>query len=785
MKNITSLKIYSKLFVVFAWLGMQNSFAQDNVLYCNAVQDNIGIIRYPFGTTAVSSSGVSEISSALTLVPRVYPCLNTVKIRKENENWQARISGDPSRLIVHYDSNSTAGYSIAEITVTPNVSILRVTFPEGKHDNFLVFDFSTFRVDNWAALYKWTERKVTRIDNSTIEATIGEPGKVGAYYSIKFSEPVCGYGTFDSSGQIDEGASAIMGEKLGMYAKIKSSTVTVAIAESFESMNKAKETLSSEFTDFDTSWKRCSEAWNKILKRVEIEAPENNKRMAYTSLYTMLVNTIDGTNGSCYLDYYSSPKVLASSLYWQFIGGFQSCCWDNFRTAYPFMMLAYPEIMSDIVNTYLARYERNGFVGGNICLFTGPTGGHESVRLTPVLAAQAWAYSIKADYSKLYAALKDNYDNSKYVPISLRRLGYETQPATGGKACSNTLEWATSFYSLAQLAKANNDSIRMDEYLTLSKSYKNIWDSENSIFRVRNEDGSWGIMVNKSGLDSKNWTWNPNPQGLFEGTSFDWMFAVPHDPYGLIELPGQKNLVERIVNYCEKDAWFNDYQYQYPYLLYYMGAPNDAQKILRTVWIPLFKKGVIYEGVSPDPNYKAWKTHYTSNAGWLLTSMLGLFPVPSPAGQLIISSPSITKAVIQQGEKSTIVKTYNNSDKNIYISSIKINDKIYPSYLIPARLTLDATIDLEMSSDSTVSLGNLYISSSDGYVEAAELISDSHLKCTIEAAVEYAATKFYCYNKPLKILINGQQLENLNYNDKDKIATVQNKGTSTIEVFTN
>ncbi len=753
-------------------------------MYCNAVQDNISIIRYPFGTIAISSSGVSEVSSAMTLVPRVYPCLDSLKIRKENEDWQARISGDPSRLIVHYDNNSPAGSSTIEITVTPNVAILKVTFPKGVHNNYLVFDFSTFRVDDWAALHKWTERKVALIDNSTFEATIGEPGKVGANYILKFSEPVAGYGTFDSLGQIVEGESFITGEKLGVYAKIKSSAVTVCVAESFMSMQKAEENLLSEFTDFDTSWKRCREAWNTILNRIEIEAPENKKRMAYTSLYTMLVNTIGDSDGSCYKDYYPNPKVLASSLYWQFIGGFQSCCWDNFRTAYPFMMLCYPEIMSDIVNTYLARYEYSGFVAGNTCLFTGPTGGHESVKFTPVLAAQAWAYSIRADYSKLYSALKDNYENSKYIPVSIRKFGYETQPASGGKACSNTLEWSTSFYSLAQLAKVNNDLEKMDEYFRLSESYKNIWDSENSIFRVKNEDGTWGVMVKKSGLDSKNWTWNPNPQGLFEGTSLDWKFAVPHDPFGLINLPGQKDLVEQIVNYCEKDTWFNDYQYYYPYLLYYMGTFNEAQRILRNIWIPLFKNGVIYEGASPDSNYNAWKTHYTSNAGWLLSSMLGLFPVHSPAGQLIISSPSVIRAVIHHGDKSTVIQTYNNSDKNIYISSIRINDELYPAYMIPVRLAVGARIDLEMSSDSTASLGNIYISSSDGYIESAELVSDSHLKCTIEAALKYATSKIYCSKKPVKILINGHQIENLYYNDKDKIVSIQSKGTSIIEVFT-
>ncbi len=784
MKHIN---IFLQIFIISLFIlnctGSQSAFAQDNLKYCNAVQNNFGLIRYPLGTIAVSSSGVAEMSDAITLAPRIYPSVNAVAVRKANEDWNSQISGDPSKLFIQYNEDKPSGASMAEITVTPHVSVFKVTFPAGANDKFLVFDFSNFRVDNWAELYKWTERKVTRIDDRTFEATIGEPGKVGVYYTIKFSEPIIGSGTIDSEGKTIDGVGTITGKKIGMFAKINSSTITVALSQAFTSMAQSKEFLSSEFTDFDSAWKKCNEAWNIILNRVEIEATNNNKRMAYTALYTLLVNTINGDEGSCYLNNYQHPKVIASSLYWQFIGGFQSCCWDNYRTAYPFMMLGYPDVMLDVVNTYLARYQRNEMFTGNTCLFTGPTGGHIGVRFTPVLIAEALANCIPVDYSKYYAGLKDNYDNPKYVPSTLKDLGYATQPATGGTACSQTLEWSTSFYALAQLANANKDLKSRDEYLKLSKSYKNIWDSENLIFRVKNEDGSWGAMVKKSGLDSKNWTWNPNPQGLFEGTSTDWMFSVPHDPYGLINLPEQKDFVERIASYCAKDTWFNDYQYHYPYLLYYAGAPNRAQEILRNIWIPMFKNAVIYEGVSPNPNYKPWKTHYTSDAGWLISSMIGLFPVPSPSGQLIITSPAITKAVIHHGDKTITIQTHNNSDKNIYVASIKINGKIYPSYLIPSRLAVGVKIDLEMSNDSTVRLGDLYISSSDGYIESAEMLTDSHLRCKIEAAVKSATTKFYSTKKPNKILINGTQIDNINYDQKEGITTIQNDDAAIIDVI--
>jgi len=766
------------LFAIYPFNNTQSAFALDNTGYCNAVQNKVGLIRYPLGTIGVSSTSAGEIADVMTLAPRVYPCIGSVVVRPQTEDWRASIGGDPSMLTVKYKADKPSGAATAAITVTPHVSVFKVTFPEGSQNKYVVLDFGKYRVDSWAELYKWTQRKVTRIDDSTVQATVGPPGGSGAYYTIKFSVPSTGSGTFDASGAITDGAGTVTGARLGMYAQFDASTITVAVAESFTSMDEAGRFLASEFTDFDTVQKRCRTAWNGVLNRVEIEGSENSKRMAYTSLYSMYVNIIDGGSGSCYSKYYPRPRSLSSSAYWQFIGGFQSCCWDNFRTAYPFLMLGYPEVMSDIVNTYLARYQRDGFVNGNICLFSGPTGEHSNIRLCPVLIAEAYHSGVQAEYSKLYAALKDNFGNEDCLPASFGKLGYLTQPASGGKACSQTLEWATGAHSMAMLAKANNDPEQMRKYLHLSRNYKNIWDGENKVFRVKNTDGTWGV------IDNKSWTWNPNPQGLFEGTNKDWMFFVPHDPYGLINLPGQQHLVDRVVDYCLNDTWFNDFQYHYPYLLYYAGAANEGQKIIRNVWVPLFKDGVLYEGVKPKPPHNGWKTHYTSNAAWLICSMLGLYPVSSPPGQYIISSPSIEKAVIHCGEKTISVQTKNNTGDNIYIRSIKVDGEVYPCYMIPARRLISGVkIELEMGSDPAEGLGGLYIASSDGFVLNAEMVSASHLRCTIESAITDSTTKIYSWTKPVKVTVNGRQDDNWDYDETNRTVTVQSTGTAAIEVL--
>jgi putative alpha-1,2-mannosidase len=333
---------------------------------------------------------------------------------------------------------------------------------------------------------------------------------------------------------------------------------------------------------------------------------------------------------------------------------------------------------------------------------------------------------------------------------------------------------------MGMLAKANHDDAAVPQFARLSTCYTNLWDSEHKFFRLKNADGTWGPF------EMKKMTWNPNPQGLFEGSSVDYMFHVPHDPYGLIALPESGDgFVERVTGYCLNDTWFNDYQYHYPFLLYYAGAANQAEKIMRQTWIPYFKSAVMYEGIVAKPPHSGWQDHYTSNSGWLLCSMLGLYPVPTPPGQFIICSPALTRSRIHIGSKDLTVNAPNTSSDNIYVKAIKLDGKPYPSYMIPARrLAAGASIDLEMGSDPAEGLGSLYIASTDGLVREAELASPSHLKCTIEAPGVAATTKIYSASKPARVLRDGQEDKAVSYDAMHKTVSIQSTGTAAIEVVT-
>ncbi|MFB0553706.1 MAG: hypothetical protein ACETWQ_10385 [Phycisphaerae bacterium] len=130
--------------------GTQSVFALDNTKYCNAVQNKVGLIRYPLGTMGLSSTSSGEIADTMTLVPRVYPCVGSVVVRPASDDWRASISGDPSMLTVKYKADKPSGVTMPAITVTPHVSVFKVTFQEGTRNKYLVFDFSKYRADWWA-----------------------------------------------------------------------------------------------------------------------------------------------------------------------------------------------------------------------------------------------------------------------------------------------------------------------------------------------------------------------------------------------------------------------------------------------------------------------------------------------------------------------------------------------------------------------------------------------------------------------------------------------------------
>jgi hypothetical protein len=108
------LRALSVLGAVFAVGGAHVVFALDSIEYCNAVQNKVGLIRYPLGTIGVSSTDAGEIADVMTLVPRAYACPNSVTFRVEKDDWYTSVSDDPSSLTIKYEADKPSDQSMAK-----------------------------------------------------------------------------------------------------------------------------------------------------------------------------------------------------------------------------------------------------------------------------------------------------------------------------------------------------------------------------------------------------------------------------------------------------------------------------------------------------------------------------------------------------------------------------------------------------------------------------------------------------------------------------------------------
>ncbi|GAI18198.1 unnamed protein product, partial [marine sediment metagenome] len=281
----------------------------------------------------------------------------------------------------------------------------------------------------------------------------------------------------------------------------------------------------------------------------------------------------------------------------------------------------------------------------------------------PNIALLAFLQNITGvDYAKFKNSVRTTVENT--YDRNFFSLGYI--PVENHKDCgSHTLEYCPQIQGLAILARAVGDAATYDQYYKYRKNYRNIYDSVNKRFRAKNSEGVWE-PVNARRV-------------FFEGSGADYVFAVPHDPYGILDLYGPGDAVARIEEYVRRKSDYNDYKLIYEYLPIFADRPDVTQKLVRTSHVPKFDHLNMTEGFWP----RSQGCYYTDNAGPLVSCIIGLYWIPTSGATWMITTPSVYSAVIH-GKTDITIETVNSSPANHYIDSIKLNGATYPSFLISA-----------------------------------------------------------------------------------------------------
>jgi len=714
-------------------------------------------MRYPLGRVGLWSRDRGEIADSVTRGVRLYPSVDQI-VNKDTTDWRNTITANPSQTDITYRSDVAAKGSTVSLTVTPNVSIYRYHF-----NSVSSYAAVAIKLQETYSSSSWPNNTITIVDNQTIQATLGNSNRT-IYYYIKFNMPAAGRGTFSGSA-VTDGSSSGTGDNMGGYLKFHPSTtdVTVAVALSHSSMAQAQQFFNNEFSDFNfaTASQRLKDAWNAKLGKIAVQkADQLTKQMLYTGLYSVYANIINATDGSPYASYaaaYGSPVLtIGSSPGWEYVGGgFFRCEFDNGRTANELLTLIDPSLMKDILHTYQAQYDLNGVMLGNWDPYCPRCWNDQQWGFFGGMFLRAYLEGVTGvDYHKAKNSIANTFGSTTNFMYKSQYLTKGHIPADGGTSngMSRGLEFSTDVQGLALLAKVLGDSSTYNQYIGRGQNYKNNWDAANMVFRAKNSDGSWAAMNT----------------GFFEGTDKRYAFDLMHDPLGLTNLYGDRTMTSQINTLLTPGKDYNDYENLDQILPIYSNSPSTAQDITRNRYVPQFNSLNMWEG---------WWTgsdvYYTDNSATIVLAIVGLFPMPAPGAQWVITSPSVTTAVIH-GRKDITIHANNNSTGNAYIFSIQVNGATYPSYFISGKSLVAGNTTITLGMTSTPSrIGNMYVTGTDGEALAASTDNNTYLQFQNDPISFTSRAKIYATKQPTTVSVNGSPLTNWTYDSSTSTLNIK------------
>lgn len=582
----------------------------------------------------------------------------------------------------YYSVQLTDPNVLVELTATERCGFHRYTFKNGAKAQ-LALDLS--QCIGWDKLNDCllTQESATRLTG--FRRSNGWAADRRIYFSIDFSQPVTVH-RLDSM------------ERVVVSVADNTKPLLVKVALSPVSIDKAKLNMQAELAgwDFDAAVKQADEAWNRELARIEIQTNDRTKkRIFYTAMYHLMTscskfNDVDreyrGADGKVHKADFTNYTTLS--------------LWDTYRAAHPLMTVAFPEMQRDFAQTFLNIYKQQGrlpvwhLMGSETDCMVGNPGAIVLADLTmkgfvedKELALEALKATQMKDIRSLGLLKKHGY-----IPWNL-----DPENETVAKA----LEYCAADDGVAKVAKLLGKKDDYNYFFNRSRSYKKYYDPETRFLRAVDTDGKFRLPFNPFFAEHRT-------NDYTEGNAWQYTFLVPHDVKGLIKLFGSdKAFMSKLDSLFFVEGWAGDNaspdmsgmtgQYAHGnepshhviYMYNYAGRPDKAAPMLRKM---------LNEMYLDQPDGLSGNEDVGQMSAWYILSSVGLYQVDPVGGRFVIGSPLFDKATVNVGGGKTFtVVAKNNSDKNIYVQSARLNGKtLKNSYVDFNDIRRGGTLELVM-----------------------------------------------------------------------------------------
>ncbi len=589
----------------------------------------------------------------------------------------------------------------AELTATARTGLHRYTFPASS-ESAIVFDLV-----NGGCWDAPDEGYIRVLNDSTIEGVRWSTGWAWhhpVYFRAVFSRP------FRQVHLIADGIEVPGREvKAGkVYARFDFDTrtdrqVMLKVGLSATSIAGATLNLAAEQTgwDFEGVVARAQDTWRHHLGKAQIESRDPRVlRCFYTALYHTMIapsvyNDVDGAYHGSDHKVHPYPGFTNYTTY---------SLWDTYRAAHPLMTIIHPDITPDIINTMLRIYQEQGKlpVWHLMARETNCMVGNPGV---PVVA-DAVLKDIPGINQQLALEAMDRSMMLDERGLKWHRtMGYIPCDSMKAESVAYELEYELADWALAQAALKLGRRDLYDRYMALSRQYRNLFDPKTGYIRARNSKGDFltpfDPFIERHQKDE-----------YCEGNAWQYAWLVPHDIEGLVQCHGSR---ERTVAWL--DSLFvatgdlgaeatpdmtgligqyvhgNEPSHHIIYFYTMLGQPWKAADRVRQVLATLYHDA---------PDGLCGNEDVGQMSAWYILSALGFYQVEPAGGRYYFGSPIVDGATLRVAGGTFKIQVKNNSDRNRYIQSIKLNGKPHRKpYIDHAEIARGGTLELQMGSKPT------------------------------------------------------------------------------------
>ena len=547
----------------------------------------------------------------------------------------------------------------AQLTTTLRCGMARFTFPAGKTANIIVPISHVMTNLSFPCHLKFVNhRLLTGYVTSDVFCSAWPPLPV--FFAMQFSKAPKQLGMW-KGGKISPGKmlanmktqKPAIGAYVTYAASSRPQTIEVRVGISYISAKGALRNLKGEMKSWNFNrYRSTAEAvWNKALSVIKVSGGSHNHRVTfYTALYHALLNpTVFNDIDGRYIGYDNKIHHVAPGhkyMYANFSG------WDIYRSEVPLLTVIEPKKLADMAQSIVEMAKQSGIIG------RWPAANRPGAVMVgdplSIVMATTWNAGIhNFDIKRAYTAM-----------LHMAKLHHAKHFAASCNVASAE-EYDVAFAALAGIARQLHHFREAAILTEWAQQYRVMYNPLTRFMQPRLANGAWVPIFEKT-------TWGPH---YVEGTAWEYIWLVPQDVAGLVDLLGGNR------PFCHRlDKFFNDNHYdagnepdlQAPFLFDYACEPWRTQAVAAAEADRCFTNtpGGLAGGGNDDCG---------EMSSWYVLSQLGLYMVDPgrPNTTWELCTPRFRKAVIKLGApyaKGTFTITAAHAGgSNMYIHSTQLN----------------------------------------------------------------------------------------------------------------